>query len=113
MIKYLDEIMKFDNRNRSPGPIEGQFLEYFAGYPSLSAYDLISLHESTRDGNSTKVRFLCRSYFRKYSRVQIRKLQEILCCTECRSANKKKYIGRIEALMKRHSKDDNSTLSQN
>jgi hypothetical protein len=49
MIQYLGEILKFDNRNRSLGSIEGQFLEYFAGYPSLSAYDLISLYESTRD----------------------------------------------------------------
>jgi hypothetical protein len=48
MIHYLEEILKFD-RNRSLGSMVGHFLEYFAGYHSLSAYDLISLYESTRD----------------------------------------------------------------
>ena len=44
MIQCLDEILIFDNRNRSLGLIEGQFPEYFAGYSSLFAYDLNSLY---------------------------------------------------------------------
>ncbi len=31
MIQFLDEILNFDNRNRSLGSLEGQSLEYVAG----------------------------------------------------------------------------------
>ena len=35
--------------------MEGQFLGYFADYPSLSARDLISLYESTRSVSNVTV----------------------------------------------------------
>jgi hypothetical protein len=45
-LSLIDEISNFPNRNIALGPVEEEFLKYFAENPCLSAYQIRPLHNS-------------------------------------------------------------------